>query len=431
MIKVLFLMIFIPKGFCATWEQTYGRGKGDVARAMVSTADGGYLLTGGTEGELGTNAFRIWVLKIGSLGRIQWQKTFGFGIGESIAPSDDGGFVIAATSRSSSDTESAIRIFKINKFGDLQWQRTIDRTASADAPFQIQKASMGGYIVIAYTNFTGSHSLIWILRLNAQGKVKWQYSYGGATFDVPTAIKETSEGGWIVVGYTRLSGSRVIRCWVFKINSTGQIIWQKAFGGDRDTYGIAIVFAEDETFAVSGWILEANSREVFVMKLDKDGNMIWQKIYGGPRSEELMAFQPTENGFVLSGSTTSFIHGFNGNAFILAIDSQGEIQWQSVYGDENHSYISSIQQTKDSGYIGLGSISQSDSGQDFWLLKVDHSGNLENSCDIQLDSQMIAEPGNLRIFQTARKPVPQKFTVKRPDILIVNTTGLQHPLCEK
>src|SRR5262245_62336796 len=111
LIKVLFLMIFIPQGFCATWEETYGRGKGDVPRDMVPTDDGGYLLTGGTEGEQGTNAFRVWVLKTGSSGKIQWQKTFGFGIGESIAPSDDGSFVIAATSQSSTDTESAIRIF--------------------------------------------------------------------------------------------------------------------------------------------------------------------------------------------------------------------------------------------------------------------------------------------------------------------------------
>jgi hypothetical protein len=424
-------MIFIPQGFCATWEETFGRGKGDVPRAMVPTDDGGYLLTGGSQGEQGTNAFRIWVLKTGSLGKIQWQKTFGFGIGESIVASDDGGFVIAATSQSSSDTESAIRIFKINKFGDLQWQRTIDRLGSADAPFQIQKASKGGYIVIAYTNFTGSRSSIWILRLNAQGIVKWQYTYGGATFDVPTQIKETSEGGWIVVGYTKLSGSKVIRCWLFKINSTGQIIWQKAFGGDRDTYGIAIVLTEDQTFAVSGWILRDTGWDLFVMKLDKDGNMIWQKIYGGPGSEEAMAFQATQNGFVLSGSTTSFIHGFNGNAFILALDSQGEIQWQSVYGDENHSYISSIQQTKDTGYIGLGSISQSGSGQDFWLLKVDHSGNLENSCDIQLDSQMIVEPGNLVVFQTERKPIARKFTIKTPDILITNTAGFLSSVCKK
>ena len=201
LIIVLFLFVFVSAGFCETWERVYGRNQGDVPRAFLHTQDGGYLLTGGTEPEQNNTGFRVWVLKVGSLGKIQWQKTFGSGIGESIVSTPDGGYLIAASS------QGDIRLLKINKFGNVLWQKTLDRPESSDAAIKLQTASQGGYVLTGYTNFTGNLSDIWIIRLDSQGKVIWQYSYGGPTFDVPSTIKETPDRGWIVVGYTKLGGT--------------------------------------------------------------------------------------------------------------------------------------------------------------------------------------------------------------------------------
>ncbi len=425
LIKVLFLIVFISPVHCDTWERIYGRNQGDVPRAFLATSDGGYLLTGGTEPEQNNAGFRVWILKVGSLGKIQWQKTFGPGIGESIVSTPDGGYLVAASS------QGDIRLFKINKFGNVLWQKTIDRPESSDAAIKLQASSSGGYILTGYTNFTGNLSDIWVIRLDSQGKVTWQYTYGGSTFDVPSTIKETPDGGWIVAGYSKLGGTKTIRCWVFKLKSTGEIEWQKAFGGNQDAYGMDVVVAADGGLAVAGMAFDGDDTNGFVIRLTKDGNIVWQKMYGGEGYEQVIAFETTaENNFILAGDTGSFAHG--ADAFLLSIDSQGEILWQNIYGiTDGRSLFLSIHKTKDSGSVAFGDISQPSSGQNFWLLKVDHFGNLQNDCGIQIPIQMESKPANFKVFQTARKPVARKYTIRTPHVRITNTDGFESSVCEK
>jgi PQQ-like domain len=398
---------------------------GDVPRAFLPTQDGGYLLTGGTEPEQNNTGFRVWVLKVGSLGKIQWQKTFGSGIGESIVSTPDGGYLIAASS------QGDIRLLKINKFGNVLWQKTLDRPESSDAAIKLQTASQGGYVLAGYTNFTGNLSDIWIIRLDSQGKVVWQYIYGGPTFDVPSTIKETPDRGWIVVGYTKLGGTETIRGWIFKLKSTGEIEWQKAFGGNQNTYGMDVVVTADGGFAVAGMTFDDDDTNGFLIRLSKNGNVIWQKMYGGVGYEQVIALETTtENNFVLGGDTGSFARG--ADAFLLSIDLQGEILWQNVYGiTDGRSLFLSLDKTKDSGYMAFGDISQQQIGQNFWLVKVDHLGNLQNDCGIQITIQMESKPANFKIFPTARKPVARKYTIRTPHVRITNTDGFESSVCEK
>jgi PQQ-like domain len=425
LIKVLFLFVFVSPGFCETWERVYGRNQGDVPRAFLPTQDGGYLLTGGTEPEQNNAGFRVWVLKVGSLGKIQWQKTFGSGIGESIVSTPDGGYLIAASS------QGDVRLLKINKFGNVLWQKTLDRPESSDAAIKLQTASQGGYVLTGYTNFTGNLSDIWIIRLDSQGRVIWQYTYGGPTFDVLSTIKETPDRGWIVVGYTKLGGTETIRGWIFKLKSTGEIEWQKAFGGNQDTYGMDVVITADGGFAVAGMTFDDDDTNGFLIRLSKNGNVIWQKMYGGVGYEQVIALETTtENNFVLGGDTGSFAHG--ADAFLLSIDLQGEILWQNVYGiTDGRSLFLSLDKTKDSGYMAFGDISQQQIGQNFWLVKVDHLGNLQNDCGIQIPIQMESKPANFKIFPTARRPVARKYTIRTPHVRITNTDGFESSVCEK
>jgi hypothetical protein len=425
LIKVLFLFVFVSAGFCETWERVYGRNQGDVPRAFLPTQDGGYLLTGGTEPEQNNTGFRVWVLKVGSLGKIQWQKTFGSGIGESIVSTPDGGYLIAASS------QGDVRLLKINKFGNVLWQKTLDRPESSDAAIKLQTASQGGYVLAGYTNFTGNLSDIWIIRLDSQGRVIWQYTYGGPTFDVLSTIKETPDRGWIVVGYTKLGGTETIRGWIFKLKSTGEIEWQKAFGGNQDTYGMDVVITADGGFAVAGMTFDDDDTNGFLIRLSKNGNVIWQKMYGGVGYEQVIALETTtENNFVLGGDTGSFAHG--ADAFLLSIDLQGEILWQNVYGiTDGRSLFLSLDKTKDSGYMAFGDISQQQIGQNFWLVKVDHLGNLQNDCGIQIPIQMESKPANFKIFPTARRPVARKYTIRTPHVRITNTDGFESSVCEK
>jgi hypothetical protein len=372
-------------------------------------------------------------MKVGSLGKVQWQKTFGTGIGESIVSAEDGDFILVATSRSELEAESDIRILKFDKFGNLQWQKTIDRPASGDSPVQIQKASKGGYIIVGYTNFAGTHSDIWVLRIDQQGRVQWQYSYGGPKFNFPSMIRETPDGGWIISAYTQLPGSIMPICWLLKLKTSGEIEWQKGFAAAQDAYGSGVLVTKDGGYAVSGIVFEGEHTNAFVIRLDKDANILWQKMYGGSQYEQVVAFESTnENGFILAGDTGSFTHGRAPNAYILSLDSQGEIIWQNVYGHDDISTIfTGLTKTRDLGYVAFGDVIQIETNQDFWLLKLDHFGNLKSNCGIQLESQMESKVASFRVIETTRKAIPRKFTIKTPDISVTKTNGLQGSLCEK
>jgi hypothetical protein len=345
------------------WEKTFGGLNDDVAHCIIQTKDSGYAIAGWTKSTDGdvtglhdTN-YDFWVVKINSTGKLEWEKTFGGSrndLAYSIVETSDSGFVVAGgTSSLDGDVKGYhvdstniyvqdIWIVKLDKEGILEWQKTYGGT-SQEVAFSIVQTFDKGYIVAGYTesidgDVTGLHAIpphyfgvdFWILRLNDNGSLRWQKTYGGLGYDQPTSVIQSHDSGYVIAGYTNsYDGDIVYRdhspgeLWVIKINDTGKIVWKQGYGGNRESQGTSVVETLDSGFAVGGWVEEGIGANFLIEKLDRAGNLQWEKTLGGTKFDAAYSIvQTREGGYAMAGFTRSNdgdVTGYHGDTDVWVV----------------------------------------------------------------------------------------------------------------
>ncbi|MFY9419238.1 MAG: hypothetical protein WAP17_09180, partial [Bacteroidales bacterium] len=232
-------------------------------------------------------------------GDIIWQKCFG-GTNEdyaySIQQTSDSGFIVAGYTFSNDGDVSGYHgyfdywVVKLNSSGDIEWQKCLGGTYY-DYAYSIQQTSNGGFIVAGSTNsnngdVSGYHGYFdyWVVKLNSSGDIEWQKCLGGTNNDYANSIQQTSDGGFIVAGYTESNDGDVsgyhggdYDAWVVKLNSSGDILWQKCLGGTIDDRANSIQQTSDGGFIVAGFTVSNDgdvsgnhgASDAWVVKLNK------------------------------------------------------------------------------------------------------------------------------------------------------------------
>lgn len=230
------------------WTKCLGGTSDDTAASLQQTKDGGYVITGSTlsnNGDVSGNNgnWDVWVVKLNSSGSILWQKCLGGtgeDIGYSIRQTLDSGYVVAGFTKSNSGDVSGIHsigipdywVVKLNTTGSIQWQKCLGGTGD-DKAYSIWQTADSGYVVTGYTksnngDVTGNNSVglqdYWILKLNSSGSILWQKCLGGTSDDWARSVKQTSDGGYVVAGWTKsINGDVTFNngindYWVVKLN---------------------------------------------------------------------------------------------------------------------------------------------------------------------------------------------------------------------
>jgi hypothetical protein len=362
---------------------------------------------------------------------IEWQKSFG-GTGDeyasSIIQTDDGGFMIAGSSNSNNGDVTGNHgnydywLTKLNPTGNLLWQKSFGGTAS-DYATSILQTTDAGYVVAGITNsnngdVTGNHgnSDGWILKINSDaGVIFWKKTLGGTDYEVISEIIPTTDGGYIFAGTSSSNNGDVsgnngyVDYWIVKVNSDGNIQWEKNLGGTGDDRATSIVQTNDGGYVVSGYAENNNGdvtgnhggKDYWILKLNTDGGVIyWKKSFGGLYQElPISMVKTSDGGFILAGSTNSNdgdVSGNHGNDdyWIVKVNSTGDLQWQKALGGSSADLGSSIIQTTDGGYLVVGS-SASNDGQvtghhpssggvgegpfsyDCWAVKLNSTGSIQ------------------------------------------------------
>ena len=328
---------------------------------------------------------------------IEWQKSLG-GTGNeyasSIIQTTDGGYVIAASSNSNNGNVTGNHgnydywLAKLNSTGNLQWQKSLGGTGDDFATSIIQIAD-GGYVVAGVTNsnngdVTGNHGFSdgWVLKLNSDAGVTfWKKAFGGTNYDVINTIIPTTDGGYIFAGNSSSNNGDVpgnngyVDYWIVKINSDGNIQWKKNLGGTGDDRATSIVQTTDGGYVVAGYAENNNGdvtgnhggKDYWILKLNTDGGIIyWKKSFGG-LNQELPAsmVKTSDGGFILAGlaaSNDGDVSGSHGGDeyWIVKVNSTGDLQWQKALGGSSADIGSSIIQTTDGGYLVVGSSASND-----------------------------------------------------------------------
>lgn len=243
--------------------------------------------------------------------------------------------------------------------------------------------------------------------LFAQAVIQWQKSLGGSSIDIPNAIGQTSDNGYIIAGQSQstdfdVTGNHGLAdYWVVKTDGTGAIQWQKSLGGTgvdeahdvKQTFDggfIVAGFSRSNNGDVTGHHGTASISDVWIVKLDAGGNLQWQKSLGGTSWDEAISIEQTaDSGYIVGGYTVSNngdVSGNNGDYdyWVVKLDAGGNLQWQKCLGGSSTDYGNSLKTTDDGGYIIAGYSYSNDSnvtgnhGQDdYWVAKLDSVGTLQ------------------------------------------------------
>ncbi|MDD5530222.1 MAG: T9SS type A sorting domain-containing protein [bacterium] len=206
----------------------------------------------------------------------------------------------------------------------------------------------------------------------------WTRTYGGTKVDYGRSVKQTKDGGFIIVGTTYSFGVNTptySNVYLIKTNSTGETLWTRTYGGIYDDEGYSVQQTPDEGFIIAGWTCSfgAGYADIYLLKTDSSGDTLWTKTYGGTGYDYGNSIQQTlDGGFIVTGFTNSFGAGSN-DGYIIRTNFSGDTLWTRTFSGGYNDYCGSAQQTQDSGFIIVGSLEASD--DNVYLVKTNSSGN--------------------------------------------------------
>ena len=381
--KYIFLLLITLPQISSTqikFQLTIGGNNGDYATSIIQTTDGGYAIAGYTS-SFGAGNSDFYIAKLDGIGALQWTKTVGGNGNEeaySIIQTADGGYAVAGYTDYYGAGGSDFFIVKLDGTGATQWSRTVGGTVNEYA-YSIIQTTDGGYAVAGYTApFGAGNTDSYIVKLDGTGTLQWTRIAGGTVDDFAYSIIQTTDGGYAIAGYTSSFGAGSRDSYILKLDGTGTLQWTRTVGGNGNEYGRSIVQTTDGGYVVAGYTddLGAGDYDFYIVKLGGTGTLQWTRTIGGiERDLAYSIIQTTDGGFAVTGYTTTFGAG-SGDLYIVKLGNTGTLQWSKTVGGTGSDPSYSIIQTTDGGYAVTGVTTSFGTGEyDFYIVKFDGSGN--------------------------------------------------------
>lgn len=423
------------------WDKTFGGDMDEQVYDVINTKDKGYILGGysfssqsGDKTQPTQGYYDYWIVKIDSLGIKVWDKRFGgtgFDYLRAVVTSKDGGYLLGGISASdiSGDRTEALLgyndywVVKTDAYGNKLWDKRFGGNGM-DMLYSITRSKDGGYLLggASDSNISGDKSEnsqgqfdYWAVKIDSVGNKIWDKRFGGSDYDFISSVISTNDGGYLLAGFSSsgISGDRTESprgendYWVVKIDSVGNKIWDKRFGGSAFDALIKVIQTND-----NGYILAGTSKspkdgdktedsrgweDYWIVKIDYMGNKLWDKRFGSYASELLTSLVATPDGsFLLCGDSNSGIAGdkteqnYDGTDFwIVKINSNGNKIFDKQFGGTNADYGPVATVTADGNFILAGTSASGisiDKSQgvmgtsDYWAIKISNCQTVTSFC---------------------------------------------------
>ncbi len=250
-----------------------------------------------------------------------------------------------------------------------------------DIGYSVKQTADGGLIIVGSTDSWGNGETdIWLIKTNNEGIEEWDKTFGGGEGDWGTSVQQTADNGFIILGHTLSFGNGYYDIFMIKTDSEGNEIWVKTFGGNEEDFGYSVIQTSDGGYILVGFTVSFGSgnKDVWIIKTDSQGNEEWNKTYGGSEREIGFAVEQTsDDGFIITGLTETNTFGLY-DILLIKTDINGENIWEKNIGNGNYEVGSSVKQTQDGGFIITGyTISYGNGAKDIWLVKTDPVGEIE------------------------------------------------------
>ena len=407
------------------WTTNFGGSNDEVINSVIETTDGGLVYFGTTRSINGDITDKdqeendFWLFKTDSDGNLLWSKTYGGSNddqGQKVVATQDGGLAIVGFSMSSDGdaTQNAgIQdkwILKLDASGNVLWEKSFGFSGS-DQAFSVIATSDNGLMMVGFLDITASggegndfanatqHGVgeFWAHKLDSNGNLVWRRYFGGTNNDRAYDVIETPDNGYIIAGAAESADFDITNpkgsydFWIIKVDNSGNLIWQKSYGGSEIDIAYAITRTNDGNYVVVGDVRSTDgdisnslgNADLWIIEINGNGDLIWEKTYGGTGFDTARGVYPAQDGgFFVAGSTRStdvdITNSYGQNDFwVLKLNTSGALQWQSTFGGSDLDFAYDIIQTTDGKVIAVGNTSSTDAqvannngATDGWIVKL-------------------------------------------------------------
>jgi hypothetical protein len=317
------------------------------------------------------------VLRTDGYGDTLWTCTLGGTEMDEVASVEetgDGGFIVAGWTWSfGPGFGSNVYLAGLDSGGNVLWTRDYGESSDDEAR-SVRQTVDGGYVVVGSTGSAGLAD-VWMLRTDGDGDTLWTRTYGGADFDKGYSVQVAPDNGYIIAGSTSSFGAGSDDVYLVRTDSLGDTLWTRTYGGADFDIGLAVDLTADSGFIITGstYSFGAGFEDVYLIKTDARGDTNWTRTFGFPYADLGYGVQQTtDGGYVVAGYAEppgSYIP----DAFLLKVATGGETLWTRMFGGAGEDDATSVAQTSDGGYVVAGYTELSGSG-DIWLIKTDSLG---------------------------------------------------------
>jgi hypothetical protein len=372
------------------WSKTYGGDGKDASTSLVHTSDGGYALAGFTYSS-GNGDSDALLVKTDEYGNMEWNKTIGGPdnySADSLIQTSDGGFAFVGTNSSYHEgyvpigtipegAWSSVWLVKTDEYGNIEWNRTFDTETGFHYGSSLLQTSDGGYALAGHSiSFEEEDSDLLLIKTDSHGIMQWSKLYGGSAGESdPQGFIQTVDGGFALACKRFPFGSVYVDAWFIKTDESGNLEWNKIFGGDGMDYPTSLVQLSDGSFVFAGCTdsYGYGGYDFWLIKIDNYGNMEWNYTYGTQNMDTNPSLVQTfDGGFALAGYThyDSFA-----DLLLIRTDNLGNMLWNHSYSGGVVLGLPSLVQTIDGGFAFSGAKGDFESEDwDFWLVKTDEYG---------------------------------------------------------
>jgi hypothetical protein len=359
---VLFLLIALTGVSSAqqSFERTYGGIRYDISWDVQQTSDSGYIIAG-TTSSYGAGIADVYLIKTNELGDTLWTKTYGgssYESGYPVQQTSDGGYIVAGSTGSFGAGSYDVYLIRTNDLGDTLWTRTYGGSNS-DVAYSVQQTSDGGFL-IAGSTFPDSAGLggedVYLIKTNDLGDTLWTKLYGDSLSDYGRSVQQTSDGGYIIAGYSSSFGAGDVDAYLVRTNGVGDTLWTKTYGGNGDDYSHSVQQTQDGGYIISGTTssFNAGSYDVYLIRTNDIGDTLWTRTFGGSDTDEGVSVdQTTDGGFVVFGYR-DFVDLGTGDVYVIRTDASGDTLWTKTYGGNDTDIGIGGQVTTDGGVVITG-----------------------------------------------------------------------------
>ncbi len=295
------------------FERHYGGSGDDGGNAVIQTSDGGYLVAGLTD-SWGAGSKDIYLIKTNDYGDTTWTKHYGGYNWDSpvaVLEGTDGFYYLSGKTSSEGNGASDVFLMRVSSLGDSVWLKTYGGTED-DGGYDLIQCNDGGFMIVGNSmSFASGFDAMYAIKTDVNGDTLWTKIYEKEFMNGAYSVIQTSENGFMIAGSTGPDAPSTFDCYVVRTNSMGDTLWTKSYGGTSYDVLTCICKLTDGNYLLSGTTASfgAGGYDMYLIKIDTNGEVIWEKTYGGTANDYGYFCTASSFGAVIVGETSSFGHG--------------------------------------------------------------------------------------------------------------------------